>query len=79
MAVETPLPPLAPDQEIEAGVIEDARARQRRHRGIAAALIVAAALMAGVILGFTGGGGGSRAGRHSGGRGSGRRDTRPIR
>jgi photosystem II stability/assembly factor-like uncharacterized protein len=71
MAVETPLPPLAPDQEIEAGVIEDARARQRRHRGIAAALIVAAALAAGVILGFTGGGGGSRAGRHSGGRGSG--------
>jgi photosystem II stability/assembly factor-like uncharacterized protein len=66
MAVETPLPPLAPDREIEAGVIEDARARQRRHRGIAAALIVAAALAAGVILGFTGGGGGSRAGRHSG-------------
>ncbi|HWG25536.1 hypothetical protein [Actinospica sp.] len=71
MAVETPLMPLAPDQEIEAGVIEDARARQRRHRGIAAALIVAAALAAGLILGFTGGGGGSRAGRHSGGRGSG--------
>ena len=70
MAVKTSLLPLAPDQEIEAGVIEDARARQRRHRGIAAALIVAAALAAGVILGFAGGGGGSRAGRHSGGGGS---------
>jgi photosystem II stability/assembly factor-like uncharacterized protein len=71
MIVETPWLPPAPDQEIEAGPIKDARARQRRHRGIAAALIVAAALAAGLILGFTGGGGGSRAGRHSGARGSG--------
>ena len=52
-------------------MIEDARARQRRHRGIAAALIVATAVAAGVILGFAGGGGGSLAGRHSGGGGSG--------
>lgn len=51
-------------------MIEDARARQRRHRGIAAALIVTGALAAGVILGFAGGGGGSLAGRHSGGGGS---------
>jgi hypothetical protein len=44
-------------------VIEDARARQRKHRGIGAALIAAAVLAVGLILGFTGGGGGSRAGR----------------
>jgi photosystem II stability/assembly factor-like uncharacterized protein len=71
MGVETPLLPLAPDREIEAGVIEEARARQRTRRGIAAVVIVASALAAGVILGFTGGGGGSRAGRHSGGHTSG--------
>lgn len=73
MAVETPLAPLAPDEQIEAGVIEDARARQRRHRSIAVTLFAAAAaaLAAGLFIGFAGGGGGSGAGRHSGGHGSG--------
>lgn len=70
MSVETPLLPHSADQEIDAGVIEDARARQRRHRGIAAAVIVATALAAGLILGFAGGGG-SRTGHHTGGHGSG--------
>ncbi len=71
MAVQTPHVPLAPDQGIEAGPIEDARARQRRHRRIGAALVAATALAAGVILGFASGGGGSRAGRQTGGHGSG--------
>ncbi|MGH2884691.1 MAG: hypothetical protein ACRDPA_18650 [Solirubrobacteraceae bacterium] len=78
--METPLLPRSADQEIDAGVIEDARARQRRHRGIAAAVIVAAALAAGLILGFAGGGG-SRTGHHTGGHGSGagRPGTRLIK
>lgn len=68
MAVQTRESPGVPDQEIEAGVIEDARVRQRRHRGIGAALIVAAAVGGGLILGFAGGGGNSLGGRHHAGR-----------
>jgi hypothetical protein len=43
----------------DAGVIEEARARQRRHRGVAGAALLAAAAIAGILLGTTGGGGGS--------------------
>jgi hypothetical protein len=56
--VESPSasPPSVPT---EAGAIEDARARQLRHRRFGAALIVAAAIAAGLIVGFAGGGGNS--------------------
>jgi hypothetical protein len=57
LTVERP-PVKAPD----AGVIEEARARQRRHRGVAGAAIIAAAAIASILLAFTGGGGGSHAG-----------------
>ena len=43
----------------DAGVIEEARARQRRHRGMAGAALLAVAAVAGILLGTTGGGGGS--------------------
>jgi hypothetical protein len=57
MTITIKPPPLAtPD----AGVIEEARARQRRHRGVAAAATVAAASIAAILLGFAGGGEGSR-------------------
>jgi photosystem II stability/assembly factor-like uncharacterized protein len=72
MAVQTRESPAPPGQEIAAGVIEDARARQRKHRGIAVALIVAAAVAASLIVGFVGGGGDSLAGgHHAGGSGAG--------
>jgi hypothetical protein len=43
-------------QAPDAGVIEDARARQRRHRGIAFAATIAAAAIVGIGLTFVGGG-----------------------
>ena len=46
-----------PVEALDAGVIEDARARQRRHRGIAATVTVAAAGIAALVLGFADGGG----------------------
>jgi len=50
----------------DAGVIEEARARQRRHRGAAAGGFVSAlALAAAVLLGFAGGHGGSHPGSAS--------------
>jgi hypothetical protein len=56
LTVERP-PAQAPD----AGVIEEARARQRRHRGVAAAVTLAGGVIAAILLGFGGGGGsGSR-------------------
>jgi hypothetical protein len=42
----------------DAGVIEEARARQRRHRGMAGAALLAATV-AGILFGTAGGGGGS--------------------
>ncbi len=48
-----------PTETPDAGVIEDARARQRRHRGVAAAGVIAAGAIAALLLGFAGGGGGS--------------------
>jgi hypothetical protein len=78
VAVQTPPIPPSPDQEIEAGLIEDARARQRRHRGIFAALVAAGLLAAGLIVGFAGGGGGGSAGGRSAG-GDGLPDGAPGR
>jgi hypothetical protein len=52
--VESP-PSKAPD----AGVIEEARARQRRQRGVAGAGILATGALAAILLGFAGGSGGS--------------------
>jgi hypothetical protein len=46
----------------EAGVIEEARARQRRQRGIAGAALVIAAAIAALLFGLSGGGGGSHPG-----------------
>lgn len=54
----TPPPKDLPD----AGVIEEARARQRRHRGIAATCAIAAGAIAALLLGVGGGGGGSHRG-----------------
>lgn len=62
-AVESPP---APSVQTEAGIIDDARARQHRHRRIGAAAILAAALAAGLIVGFTGGGGSSGHGFNAG-------------
>lgn len=56
MGVQTP--PLAgtPDHGVDAGVIEDARKRQRRYRRLGAAVAALAALVAvGLIVGFAGG------------------------
>jgi hypothetical protein len=51
-----------PTETPDAGVIEEARARQRRHRGVAAAGVIAAGVIAVLLLGFAGGGGGSHPG-----------------
>lgn len=60
MVVTAP-PPLenADPEQVEGGVIDDARERQRRHRRFGALLIVAA--LASLIAGFVTGGGGSGA------------------
>ena len=58
MAVQTPDAPPAPDSSVEAGVIKDARRRQRRHR-LAWMVPGAAAVAAGLFAAFSGGGGGS--------------------
>ena len=55
MTITVKPPPQTPD----AGVIEEARARQRRHRGVAGAATIAAAAIAALLLAFAGGGGGS--------------------
>ncbi|HEV2944970.1 MAG TPA: hypothetical protein VGX26_07655 [Solirubrobacteraceae bacterium] len=47
----------------DAGVIEEARARQLRHRGAAAAATLAAAAIAAILLAFAGGSDGSHPGR----------------
>jgi photosystem II stability/assembly factor-like uncharacterized protein len=67
VAVQAPERPAPDAQQTEAGVIEDARARQRRHRAGAAALLIAMAAVAALILGFAGGGD-SDGGGHSGSR-----------
>jgi hypothetical protein len=59
MVTETPPAPPDTGTETEAGVIEDARARQRRHRVIGIAVLAAVAAMAALILGVGGVGGGA--------------------
>jgi hypothetical protein len=49
----------------DAGVIEEARARQHRHRGVGAAAVVAVGAIAAILLAFAGGGGGSHPGSAS--------------
>ena len=51
-----------PKETPDAGVIEEARARQRRHRGLVRAAVIAAGVIAALLLGFAGGGGGSHPG-----------------
>jgi photosystem II stability/assembly factor-like uncharacterized protein len=68
--------------EVEAGVIDDARARHRRERW-AAAIFCAIAVAIGLVLGLSGGGGGSRAAdHHLGGSGTpgaaGRDSSQPV-
>jgi len=55
-----------PVQAPDAGVIEEARARQRRYRGMAGAAMAAAAVIAALLFGFAGGGGGGSGGPHPG-------------
>lgn len=66
MAAVESLPAPTPSAQTEAGAIEDARARQLRHRRFGAALIIAAAIAAGLIVGFAGGGGSSGHGFNAG-------------
>lgn len=64
---ERPPAPPAPDQGIDAGVIEDARARQQRHRRVGAALltgVVALGILVLVLGGGAGGGAGAARDRH---------------
>ncbi len=69
MVVEAPpAPPSTPDALPENGVIEDARARQRRHRR-SGVVLVTAAVAAGVLIAvMAGGGGGGGTGPSTGGR-----------
>src|SRR5271163_2781506 len=48
-----------PSQAPDAGVIEEARARQRRQRSLVGAVVVTAIALAGLLFAFTGGDGGS--------------------
>ncbi len=54
-----------PVETPDAGVIEEARARQRRHWGLAAAATVVAAAIAAILLAFSDGGGESHPGSAS--------------
>jgi hypothetical protein len=63
----TPTLPCPPAGDVDAGVIEDARARQRRHR-VAAVLALAVLAVLGLLLGASGGGhGGGSGGQATGG------------
>lgn len=67
-------PPHPPPQVVpgvDGGVIEDARARERRHRRIGGALLAAALAVGLLIAGMAGGGGDGGVGGHTGGRPSG--------
>jgi hypothetical protein len=67
----TQLPPRPPEvqDDVDAGVIEDARARERKHRRVGAVAVLAAAIAAGLLLTFGGGSGSSGGG--SAGKGNG--------
>jgi len=59
-----------PAEDVDAGVIDDARARQRRHRRIAAEAAVAVAGVAAILIASGGWSGGPNAGRQSGSAGN---------
>jgi hypothetical protein len=62
--------PRAPAGDVDAGVIEDARARQRRHRA-AAVFVLAVIAVAGLLIGASGGAHGGGSGGYASGRPSG--------
>lgn len=69
-AIQTPPRPPEVDNDTDAGVIDDARARQsKQRRAGAAAVLVAAAIAAPLLLAFGGGGGRSGGGQASNGSG----------
>jgi hypothetical protein len=68
MTVQTPPTSPSHESEIDAGVLKDARSRQRRHQGFAA-LLIAIAVVVGVLM--FGGSGGGGSGTASKGRGNG--------
>jgi hypothetical protein len=61
--VERPEVEPPPLEDLDAGVIEEARARERRHRGLAGAALVVAAIAALVATSLGGGGSGNQASR----------------
>lgn len=65
MVIQAPPAPPEPKPDIDAGVIEDARRRQRTHRLVGVLATVAAAVI-GLVVGFGGGSGGND---HIGGQG----------
>jgi hypothetical protein len=64
-AIQSPPHPPEIDNNVDAGVIEEARARQRRHRRAAAVVALATVIAAGLLLAFGGGGGRSGGGHVS--------------
>ena len=64
MVLQSPEKPIEPAQptvdDVDAGVIKDARKRQHRERRIGASLIIAGVVVGGLIIGSAGGVGGSR-------------------
>jgi len=69
--IDTPATASSPASDLDAGVIEEARARQRRHRRAGAAAFTGAAAIAGVIFAILGGG------SHNGGLGPSHQRSRP--
>ena len=63
MALQTPPAPPTPNHDVDAGVIEDARRRQRRQRQIGGGVLFATVLVAGGLIAGLAGGGGSGSGR----------------
>jgi hypothetical protein len=61
MALHAPPRPPAAESDIDAGVIEDARARQRSHRRVGAILFVVAITAGALVVSFRGGGSGGNA------------------
>jgi hypothetical protein len=70
-AIQTPPHPPEVDNNVDAGVIEDARARQRKQRRAAAVVALATVIAVGLLLGSGGGGGRSGGGHVSKGNGGG--------
>ena len=67
--VQTPPRPPEVENDIDAGVIEEARGRQRKQRRAGALVALAAVIAAGLLVAFGGGGGHSGGGHVSKGNG----------